>query len=113
LGTPLRYGAGIKGKVLGAMSAGVPVVTTTIGAEGIGLESGVSVFVEDSDEGFAEAVHRLTTDEELWGQIRLAAREMVEGELSFDRFQASVADLMKRLASVAASGSTQSRRALS
>lgn len=110
---PLRYGAGIKGKVLGAMSAGVPVVTTTIGAEGIGLESGVSVFVEDSDEGFAEAVHRLTTDEELWGQIRLAAREMVEGELSFDRFQASVADLMKRLASVAASGSTQSRRALS
>lgn len=109
---PLRYGAGIKGKVLGAMSAGVPVVTTTIGAEGIGLESGLSAFIEDSDEGFADAVHRLTTDRELWWRIRQTAREIVEGELSFERFQASVADLMKRLACAEGSASAKSRRAL-
>ena len=98
---PLRYGAGIKGKLLGAMSAGVPIVTTSIGAEGIGLEAGISAFIEDSDEGFAEAVIRLNSNRELWSRIRCAAREIVDDDLSFDRFREAVESMMAQLAQCA------------
>jgi hypothetical protein len=95
---PLRYGAGIKGKLLAAMSAGVPIVTTSMGAEGIGLEAGSSAFIEDSDEGFADAVISLNSNRELWSRIRDAAREIVDGDLSFDRFREAVESMMAQLA---------------
>src|SRR5262249_38799860 len=62
---PLRYGAGMKGKVGEAMAAGLPVVTTSIGAEGMELEDGVTALVADTPEAFAEAVRRLCTDDAL------------------------------------------------
>jgi glycosyltransferase involved in cell wall biosynthesis len=45
---PLRYGAGLKGKIVHAMSYGVPVVTTDIGAEGLGLEDGLTALIAAS-----------------------------------------------------------------
>jgi len=52
---PLRYGAGVKGKVIEAMAYGVPVVTTSIGAQGIpGFEA--MLYVADTGQNFAEAV---------------------------------------------------------
>jgi GT2 family glycosyltransferase len=94
---PLRYGAGIKGKILRAMSAGVPVVTTEIGAEGIGLENGISAFIEDADDAFAAAVLRLCSDRDAWLRMRLRSREMIEQELSFGHFERAVSDMLARL----------------
>lgn len=67
--SPLRYGSGMKGKVGQALSYGLPVVTTPIGAEGIGLEHGHSAFVADDAESFAAAVLRLYRSKESWQRL--------------------------------------------
>ena len=65
---PLRYGAGVKGKIGQALEFGLPVISTTIGIEGMRLESGVSALVaEVSDpETFAKHILHLYEDENLW-----------------------------------------------
>jgi glycosyltransferase involved in cell wall biosynthesis len=63
---PLRYGAGMKGKIGHSMSHGLPVVTTSIGAEGIGLVDGETALIADDPASFASAVVRLYADETLW-----------------------------------------------
>ncbi|NOT12358.1 MAG: glycosyltransferase [Methylococcaceae bacterium] len=63
---PLRFGAGIKGKIGTAMAVGLPVVATTIAAEGMLLTDGEHVLVADQPEDFAEALIRLYQDEALW-----------------------------------------------
>jgi len=59
---PLRYGAGVKGKVLEAIQHGVPLVTTSIGAEGIAGAADI-MFVADSAEAFAEAIAKVLAEE--------------------------------------------------
>ena len=66
---PLRYGAGVKGKIGTAMSAGLPVVTTSLGAEGMDLTDGKNVLIADKAEVFADAVAKLYNDEEVWTQL--------------------------------------------
>lgn len=63
---PLRFGSGIKGKIGQALSYGLPVVTTSIGAEGMGLGNGQEAIIADNAREFAEGVIRLYTDAELW-----------------------------------------------
>lgn len=64
---PLRYGAGVKGKVGQALEFGLPVVTTSIGAEGMGLEDKITASISDtSPEDFAEKILELYDDENLW-----------------------------------------------
>ncbi|MBI9080475.1 MAG: glycosyltransferase [Pseudodesulfovibrio sp.] len=63
---PLPYGAGIKGKIGSAASCGLPVVTTSIGAEGYSFKDGLHAFVDDSPLGFAEKCARLHTEKRLW-----------------------------------------------
>jgi glycosyltransferase involved in cell wall biosynthesis/predicted nuclease with TOPRIM domain len=66
---PLRYGAGVKGKVNMSMAYGVPVVATTMAMEGMYLQDGRDVLVADGAEAFAEAVVRLYTDRALWERL--------------------------------------------
>lgn len=63
---PLRYGAGVKGKINMAMSHGVPIVTTTIGAEGMGLVDGRDALIADAADAFADAIAQGYVDESLW-----------------------------------------------
>lgn len=67
---PLRYGAGTKGKIVEAFAAGVPVVTTRIGAEGFPPEVIEAMLIADDAEGLAELVHALLTDDDLWTSQR-------------------------------------------
>ena len=67
---PLRYGAGIKGKIGTAMSAGLPVVATNLAVEGMGLTHYQNIIVADSPEIFAREVFNLYTDIDLWKKIR-------------------------------------------
>jgi glycosyltransferase involved in cell wall biosynthesis len=75
---PLRYGAGIKGKIGHAMAFALPVVTTTIGAEGMDLVDGDNALVRDSAEDFARAVIEAYRDQEVWERLSRAARRTVE-----------------------------------
>lgn len=62
---PLKIGGGIRGKALEAMAMRKPIVTTSIGVEGINLRDGVSALFADTPEAFAEAVMRIFADERL------------------------------------------------
>jgi GT2 family glycosyltransferase len=66
---PLRFGAGINGKIGEALAHGLPVVTTTIGAAGIGLRDGEEALIADSPEDLADATVRLYTDAALWRRL--------------------------------------------
>jgi glycosyltransferase involved in cell wall biosynthesis len=59
---PLRYGAGMKGKICEALAAAVPVVTTEIGIEGLDVRPGVDLLVADGPEAMAAAVAQLLGD---------------------------------------------------
>ena len=62
---PLRFGGGTKRKVIGAMAVGVAVVTTRIGAEGLGIVDGEHAGVAHDAGGFAAAVLRMLEKPEL------------------------------------------------
>jgi glycosyltransferase involved in cell wall biosynthesis len=67
---PLRFGAGIKGKLALAMQNGTPNGTTTIGAEGMSPDTSWSGFVEDDPEAFAQQAVELYHKEDLWYQAQ-------------------------------------------
>jgi glycosyltransferase involved in cell wall biosynthesis len=66
---PLRYGAGMKGKIGQSIAYGLPVVTTTIGAEGMGLVDGQHMLLADTPGAFADAVSRLYFESDLWHRL--------------------------------------------
>jgi GT2 family glycosyltransferase len=66
---PLRFGSGMKGKIGQALSYGLPVVTTTVGAEGMELENEQNVLIADDAESFSKSVIRLYQDGELWQRL--------------------------------------------
>jgi O-antigen biosynthesis protein len=66
---PIRFGSGVNGKIGEALSYGLPVVTTTIGAEGWNFTNGKQVLIADSPSDFAAAVVRLFEDAALWQNL--------------------------------------------
>lgn len=66
---PLRYGAGIKGKVGTAMAAGLPVVATSLAAEGMLLSENENILLADTPEAFANKITKIYQDEVLWSSI--------------------------------------------
>ncbi len=79
---PLRYGAGVKGKINLAMSYGLPVVATTPAIEGMSLAAGRDVLVADDAAGFAAAIKRLYDDEALWNRLAEGGRENIRAHFS-------------------------------
>ena len=76
--SPLRYGAGVKGKVNQAMSRGLPVVASRASIEGMHLAEGEEVLVADEPRAFADAVARLYRDEALWNRLSRGGLANVE-----------------------------------
>jgi len=66
---PLRYGAGIKGKIGAAMAVGLPVVATALAAEGMSLTDGKNILIANQPQRFVDAVVQLYQDEQLWNQL--------------------------------------------
>ena len=81
---PLRFGAGVKGKINMAMSYGVPVIATTLAAEGMQLEDGTNVLLADDAAAFAAAVVHLHEDEALWLRLSNGGLANVREHFSFD-----------------------------
>jgi glycosyltransferase involved in cell wall biosynthesis len=81
---PLRYGAGTRIKILEAMAAGLPVVTTSKGCEGLDVKNNEHLLIADTPESFAHAVHKLLEDAGLRAYITKNARHLVEQKYSWE-----------------------------
>ena len=66
---PLRFGAGVKGKINQSMAFGVPVVATSLAIEGMGLTARQEILVADTPEDFARALIELYESEDLWRRL--------------------------------------------
>lgn len=80
---PLRYGAGIKGKIIEAMYQGVPVITTSCGAEGIENGSGVLVVADTSDD-MSEKIITMYENDKLLNNLSKQGKEFVDKNYSMD-----------------------------
>lgn len=78
---PLRFGAGVKGKVLEALNQGVPMVTTSVGIQGLeGLDTVVPV--HDEPQEIADAILRIMADDNYWDQVSREGRAFVLARFS-------------------------------
>ena len=91
---PLRYGAGVKGKVNLAMSYGLPVVATPASVEGMSLTPGDDVLVADGAAAFAEAIARLYGDQALWERLAAGGRANIRTHFSRDVARAALEELL-------------------
>lgn len=96
---PLRYGAGVKGKVNQAMSHGLPVVATSCAAEGMYTEHGRDILVADDATAFAAEVCRLYRDADLWARLAANGRINVERHFSLEAARRSLESLLAELES--------------
>jgi GT2 family glycosyltransferase len=94
---PLRYGAGVKGKVNMSMSRGQPVVATPMAVEGLYATDGVDLLVAEGAADFADAVVRLYGDEALWNRLSAGGLENVRNHFSVETAQRRLAELLDAL----------------
>ncbi len=81
---PLRFGAGVKGKINQSMALGVPCVTTRIGAEGTFIQDGVDGLVADEAAEFAAKIAAAYRDEALWAKLREGGLRNVREHFSLE-----------------------------
>lgn len=79
---PILSGSGMRMKILEGAALATPIVTTTVGVEGIGLTHGISCLQADTPQAFADALVRLMTDQSLRQQLCTAAQEIYENNYS-------------------------------
>jgi len=91
---PLRYGAGVKGKINQSLAYGLPVVATTQAAEGMFLQDGDSVLVADDPGSFAEAILRLYRDPALWERLSVGGLAVMEAHFSFAAARRALIELV-------------------
>lgn len=92
---PLREGGGSRLKILEAMAAGVPVVSTSVGAEGIDAVPGKHLLVADTASDFADAIHRVLADRELALSLSRAARALVASRYDWSAIGRSFARIVE------------------
>lgn len=92
---PLRFGAGVKGKVLESLGRGLPAVLSPIAAEGMFIAHGRNALVADGPEAFADAVARLCADDALWLRLSREGIDTVRRHFSFDAARERVAAFLR------------------
>ena len=75
---PLKYGSGIKTKILETMAMGIPVVTNKIGIEGLQIEDDYNIMVADKADVFAEKVIKCLEDDEYCSKISNNAKQFIK-----------------------------------
>lgn len=94
---PLRYGAGVNGKVILSMSYGVPVVASSVAAEGIPLVKGDDILVADDPVAFSQAVAELSSNEQLWNQLSKNGLDVVNKYYSIESNRTRLAEILQDL----------------
>lgn len=91
---PLRYGGGTRLKALEAFAHGVPVVSTSVGIEGLGVLAGQHALVDDEPAGFAARCVELLEDPAQRARIAEDARVLLETHHSPDRLHAAIDEVL-------------------
>lgn len=92
---PLRFGSGTKLKLLEAMAANLPIVTTDIGAEGLMLENEVSAMIANTPEEMASALQRLADDSNLGRRTAENARHLMERHFMWSSITKDIGELLR------------------
>ncbi|MDQ1092384.1 glycosyltransferase involved in cell wall biosynthesis [Xanthomonas sacchari] len=87
---PLRFGAGVKGKVNLSMAHGQPVVATACAVEGMHLRDGEDVLIADDPAAFADAIVQLYADPALWQRLADNGLRNIETHFSLDAARTTV-----------------------
>ncbi|WP_461058614.1 glycosyltransferase [Silanimonas algicola] len=94
---PLRYGAGVKGKVNQALAHGLPVVATRCAVEGMGLVHGIDALVADDAAALAATILAAYDDEALWRRLVEGGLANTEREFSPERARATLRAMFNQL----------------
>ena len=97
---PLRYGSGTRLKIVEAFAQKIPVVSTTFGAEGLGVTDGEHLLVADDTAGLAAACLRLLTDVGLRRRLVESAHNLFLEEFQRERIEARIGDLGLRVTGI-------------
>ncbi len=96
---PVRLGGGFRGKILEAMAVGRPIVSTSLGAEGIPIKNSENILVADDPGDFAASIVKLLKDRDLYERIRRAGRKLVEEKYDWAKgvevLESILEDMMK------------------
>jgi glycosyltransferase involved in cell wall biosynthesis len=103
---PLLSGSGVRVKILEAMARGVPVVSTTIGADGLDLEDGVHLLIADTPAAFAEAVSYLLDHPDRAWVMAAAGRERILERYDWRRCCRPLLDAYRQLSALTNGEST-------
>jgi len=87
---PLRFGAGMKGKIGEAISHGLPVVTTSVGTQGMGLVHEDNVMVGETPKEFAESIVRLMDTPDLYARVAENGRQYIRDRFSPERVASAI-----------------------
>lgn len=83
---PLRYGAGLKGKVFDGFQTGTPTVTTSVGVEGVVGNEAWGCAITDDPEEFAKTAVKLYTDAEAWKQVQVQGQQIARRRFGADQW---------------------------
>jgi glycosyltransferase involved in cell wall biosynthesis len=97
---PLRYGAGIKGKIGEYLACGLPCVASSSGAEGMGFRDRVDIMIADSPEEFARKTIDLYQNQELWDKISTNGIKYISQRLSVEAIKPTVVSSFEMLENV-------------
>ncbi len=95
---PLRIGGGTRLKIYESMAAGVPVVSTPVGAEGLCVKDGVNILLSEDAAGFAQSCLSLLENKDRANAQAAAAFELVSGQFSWNHIAAAFEDILRQAA---------------
>jgi len=75
---PIRFGSGLRGKILQAWAMALPVISTPVGCEGLIVKDGENILMADDKEDFAKKIIRLLDNEYLMGKVGMAGRDTLD-----------------------------------
>jgi glycosyltransferase involved in cell wall biosynthesis len=94
---PLRFGAGVKGKIVTSLAHGVPCVATPVAVEGMGLQPGRHVMVAEQASELADAVIELYGNAQLWQSLSEAGLDFARRHFSVDTVTAQIGKMLTGL----------------
>ena len=94
---PLHVGSGMRVKILNALAMGLPVVSTSVGCEGIDVTDGENILIADDPAGFAEAITRLLGDRDLRQRLSEQGRALAVERYSWDRIYTMIGEVFAEI----------------